>query len=218
MCIYIYWKSLQRSALQTNFKKFCLILNYLCEWNLILAVLVRALEGPRYHEVISVVLLEKIRKKRVQPKGFCSAFTKVIKSLLRITLLPQVQEATSGSASPLPQTLVSRERKALKPALPPQKPRLGSPVEGMTKQLFALDTYKDSLREMHEHCCQSWQNQAVNSAVRLTAPVRLPWYSWVTLLVTLTVLSVRTGGQEQKCFSKHCITPCFALHPQLWAV
>lgn len=123
-----------------------------------LAVLARALEGPRYHEIIAVVLSEKIREKRVQPKGFCCAFTWVVKCPLRITLLPQVQEATAGSASPLPQTLVSRGTKRGTETCSAQKPRLGGPIEGVTKQLFALDTYKDSLKEMHEQNCQGWQN------------------------------------------------------------
>lgn len=84
----------------------------------------------RYHEIIAVVASEKNREKRIQLKAFCSALTNVIKSPLRIILLPQVLEAAAGSASPLPQTHVSRGRETLKPALAPQKPRIGGPGEG----------------------------------------------------------------------------------------
>lgn len=122
--------------------------NYCCEWNPVLEVLGRALEGPRYHEIIAVALSEKIRKKRVQPKGFCSTFTTVTKGPLGISLPSWVQEATAGLASqPCPRLCPEEGGEALLPTLPHQKPRLGDPVEGMTKQSFVSDTYKNSLKK-----------------------------------------------------------------------
>lgn len=134
--------------------------NYSCEWNPVLEVLGRALEGPKYHEIIAVALSEKIRKKRVQPKGFCSTFTRVTKGPLGISLPSWVQEATAGLAShPCPRLCPEEGREALLPTLPHQKPRLGDPVEGRDKTIICVRHIQEFFKEKkHKQNCQGWQN------------------------------------------------------------
>lgn len=120
------------------------------------------------------------RSERVQPKGFCNTFTRVTKGPQRISLPPRAQDAMARSHHTHASGPVSRE--ALLSTLPHQKRGHGDPVGSMTKQSFASDKYKKSLK-MHKQNFQGWWRQAANSA---TFSVYL-----VTLLVTLEIPSVR---------------------------